>query len=128
VYQYQTGVTPESEDKDARLEIWVIKGLKGAIKAWQPRDRRIYGTMKAKAHTRLARLFAKSEMPVATKAPAARIINECWDELTQDAILSACDVHEAHADDEDDDKVNNDDDNAIIDVESEYNDSEDVDR
>jgi hypothetical protein len=50
---------------------------------------------------------------VATKAFAAGFAKDCWDELTQDVILSAWDFDEVYGDD----SGTNDDDNAFIDVE-----------
>jgi hypothetical protein len=120
-------VTPESEGEAARLGIRLIKVLEGATGVWQPFDRKIYGTMKSKADARWARLFAQSEIPVATKDLAAGLAIDCWDELAQDVILSAWHFDEAYGDDEDDDSGTMDDDNAFIDVEYGHNDLEEAD-
>jgi hypothetical protein len=83
--------------------------------------------MKSKAHARWARLFAQSKIPVATKALAAGLAKDCWEELTQDVILLAWDFDEAYGDDEGDDSGTNDDDNAFISVEYGHDDHEEAD-
>jgi hypothetical protein len=45
-----------------------------------------------------------TDIPVAKKALAARLPKECWDELTQDAILSAWDFDMGYGNEEDDDR------------------------
>jgi hypothetical protein len=121
-------VTPESEDEAVGLGIRLIKVLKGATGFWQSINWRIYGTMKSKAHEQWAWLFAQSEIPVVTKALATGLAKDCWDELTQDVILSTWDFDEAYRDDEDDDSGTNDDDDAFIDVEYGHDDLEEADR
>jgi hypothetical protein len=97
-------VTPESEDGAARLVIGLINIPKGATEIWQPLDRRTDRAVKTKARARLPRLFAQSEIPVAAKALVAGLAKECWEELTQNVILSAWDFDEAYVNDEDDDR------------------------
>jgi hypothetical protein len=64
-------VTPKSEDEAACLGIQHVKVPNEATGVWQSLDRTIHEAMKPKAHARWASLFARSEIPVATKAFAA---------------------------------------------------------
>jgi hypothetical protein len=80
--------------------------------------------MNAKVHARWTRLFAQSEIPVATKTLAAGRAKECWDELTQDVILSAWDFDEVYGDDN---SRNNGDDDAFINPEYGHDDPEKAD-
>jgi hypothetical protein len=125
--QYPTHVTPVSEAHAAGLGIRLIKVPKGGTGIWQPLDRRIYGAMKSKARARWARLFARSEVPLATKEFAAELARQCWKELPEELILEAWDFDEMYPEEEPTDDLGSDDDDAFFDVEHGHDDLEETD-
>jgi hypothetical protein len=64
---------------------------------------------------------------MATKALAAGLPKESWDELTKDMILSAWEFDKAHEDDKDNNRGNNNDDDAFVEVEYGHDDLEEAD-
>jgi len=129
VDQYPTHLTPASQQLASRLNIDFIKVPKGATGQYQPLDRGIYGAMKSSAHAKWTRLFAKSDIPRATKALAAELALQCWDGIDEDIILSAWNINGPEDDFEDDDQPLNNDDDDFMDVEFGHDDldEEDID-
>jgi hypothetical protein len=64
---------------------------------------------------------------MASKALAAGLAKERWNELTQDVILSAWNFDEADGNDEADDRGNSDDEDALINGEYGHDDLEEAD-
>jgi hypothetical protein len=123
--QYPTHVTTVSETHAASLGIRLIKVPKGGTGIWRPLDRRIDGAMKSKARPRWARLFARSDIPLAIKELAAQLALHCWKELTEGSILEAWDFDEMYPEEPTDD-VDSDLDDAFFDVEHGHDDLEEI--
>jgi hypothetical protein len=92
--QYPSHIAAMSKAHAAILGTRVIKTPKGATSARQPLDRRIYGVMKSKARARWERLFALDYISIAAKEVAAELALECWYELAEHLITSACDFED----------------------------------
>jgi hypothetical protein len=70
--------------------------------------------MKAQVNARWPWPFAQSKTPMASKALAAGLAKERWNERTQDAILTAWNFNEADGNGEADDRGNNDDEMRLL--------------
>lgn len=125
--QYPTHLTPTSASRAADLNIRIVRVPKGATGIWQPLDRRIYGAMKSMARARWARLFARSEMPRATRELAAELALTCWKEISEELILEAWNFDETYPEEDPGDDIDSDDDDTFFDVEYGHDDLEESD-
>jgi hypothetical protein len=74
------------------LNIFLIFIPRGGTGDYQPRDRRVFGALKAKGRPRWSTFFAENPGSVCTREHAAGLLLECWAELQESCIQAGWDL------------------------------------
>jgi hypothetical protein len=80
-----------------QLNIELVFIPKGGTGKYQPLDRRVFGALKSKGRAKWTQHIFENPGAACTRAQAAELLLECWDELPEACIQSGWDLDEEKA-------------------------------
>jgi hypothetical protein len=82
-------ITPRSNAKTREPGIKVILVSKRETACHKPLDCRVYGTLGSKARIKFNRMISIEHNPPVMEEAAAKLVHDCWEELTRENVLDA---------------------------------------